>query len=233
MLNQQPRAGARPDALRTLIAGMLAFVLAVGWAGVAQAQVTFGAKADFPTGVGPAAVAVGDFNGDGNLDYVVADNTANTVSVFLGDGLGGFGAKTDYPTGVGPAAVAVGDLNGDGKLDLMVANFTDNTVSVLLGNGLGGFGSKTDFPTGVGPSALGLADLNVDGKLDLVVANKTDGTVSILLGTGSAASARRPISPWVLIPSPSPSAISTTTHSSTSLWRTIPGIPSPFARGMG
>src|SRR6266542_3447969 len=34
---------------------------------------SFGAKTDFGTGIGAASVAVGDFNGDGNLDLAVAN----------------------------------------------------------------------------------------------------------------------------------------------------------------
>ena len=32
------------------------------------------------------AVAVGDFNGDGKLDLAVANRTATTVGILLGDG---------------------------------------------------------------------------------------------------------------------------------------------------
>ena len=104
---------------------------------------SFGAKTDFGTGSGPASVAVGDFNGDGNLDLAVANFVDDTVSILLGTGTGSFGAKTDFGTGSLPLSVAVGDFNGDGKLDLAVANLgsvfvTDPgpaTVSILLNTG--------------------------------------------------------------------------------------------------
>jgi uncharacterized protein (TIGR03437 family) len=101
---------------------------------------SFGAKTDFGTGFSPISVAVGDFNGDGELDLAVANFDSNTVSILLGTGTGSFEARTDFGTGSGPASVAVGDFNGDGKLDLAVANlgsiFVNDpgpaTVSILL-----------------------------------------------------------------------------------------------------
>ncbi|MEK6287034.1 MAG: VCBS repeat-containing protein, partial [Acidobacteriota bacterium] len=145
---------------------------------------SFGAKTDFGTG-SPFEVAVGDFNGDGNLDLAVANNN-NTVSILLGAGAGSFGAKTDFGTGIQPISVAVGDFNSDGKLDLAVANYGFNgaTVSILLGTGTGSFGARTDFVTGSGPASVAVGDFNGDGKLDLVVANLRSNTVSILQNTG-------------------------------------------------
>ena len=47
---------------------------------------------------------------------------SNTVSIRLGDGLGGFSGSTEVSVGSGPFSVAIGDFNGDGKQDLAVAN---------------------------------------------------------------------------------------------------------------
>jgi hypothetical protein len=164
---------------------------------------SFGAKTDFGTGISPISVAVGDFNGDGNLDLAVANGRSNTVSILLGTGTGSFGAKTDFGTGSRPLAVAVGDFNGDGNLDLAVANLGDDfdsgtdprTVSILLGTGTGSFGAKTDFGTGglsSGAYSVAVGDFNGDGKLDLATATvnadfllSRSNTVSILLGTGT------------------------------------------------
>jgi hypothetical protein len=159
----------------------------------AAQTVSFGAKTAFGTGDSPVSVAVGDFNGDGKLDLVVANIDSATVSILLGTGTGSFGAKTDFGTGSSPRSVAVGDFNGDGKLDLAVANVNSATVSILLGTGTGSFGTKTDFGTGSFPVSVAVGDFNGDGNLDLAVTNvsmyEDDGvdrhTVSILLGTGT------------------------------------------------
>src|SRR6202040_3349121 len=48
----------------------------------------------YPVGKDPSSVVVADFNGDGNLDFAVANKGDNTISVFKGDGKGGF---TPFP----------------------------------------------------------------------------------------------------------------------------------------
>ena len=144
----------------------------------------FGEAPQYSTGTNPQAAVAQDLNGDGKLDVVVANSTANTVSVLLGKGDGTFGAKTDYATGNVPEGIAFGDFNGDGHLDLAVTNSASNTVSILLGNGDGTFQPKVDYSTGRGPRGIAVSDFNGDGHYDLVVTNATDGTVGVLLGKG-------------------------------------------------
>ena len=54
--------------------------------------------------------------------WLLPTMTSNTVSIRLGDGLGGFSGSTDVSVGSHPYSVAIGDFNGDGKQDLAVAN---------------------------------------------------------------------------------------------------------------
>ena len=101
-------------------------------------------------------MAVGDLNGDGKPDLVVANYGSDTVSVLLntttpGAATPSFAAKQDFTTGTDPVSVAVGDLNGDGKPDLAVANYGSNTVSVLL---------NTTAPGAATPSFAGQARLH-------------------------------------------------------------------------
>ena len=102
---------------------------------------------------GAVSVAIGDLNGDGNLDLATAnDNADGTVSVLVNRGDGSFRAKRDFRTGGGPVSVAIGDLNGDGKPDLATANFVeDGAVSVLLNGGDGSFEARRDYASGRGP----------------------------------------------------------------------------------
>ncbi|HWF39149.1 MAG TPA: FG-GAP-like repeat-containing protein [Candidatus Acidoferrales bacterium] len=146
-----------------------------------------------PNGSGPAALATADFNGDGHLDLVVANEGSATISVFLGNGDGTFRARTDYAVGNSPVWVATGDFNGDGVLDLAVANKADNTVSILFGNlntsssssiGNGTFSAQTIYPAGSSPSSIAVADYNIDGLEDLAVAAAGDNSVSVLLNLG-------------------------------------------------
>jgi hypothetical protein len=142
----------------------------------------------FPVGTYPKAIAVGDFNGDGFADLAIANYLSNSVTVLLGNGMGGFTAASGSPVTVGnnPFAIAVADFNGDGKADLAVVDNSDQNVVVLLGDGHGGF-TSAGSPSAVGnyPYAMVVADFDGDGKADLAVANYFANSVSVLLGNGS------------------------------------------------
>jgi hypothetical protein len=143
---------------------------------------SFRTHLDYAIGTYPAALAAGDFNGDGKLDLAVTNTQDNTVSILLGKGDGTFQAQVQYATAVGPQSVIVGDFNGDNKPDLAVGCGTD--VSVLKGNGDGTFQSHLDT-AGPGFFSLAAGDFNHDGRLDLasVEGMFTQG-VNIFLGNG-------------------------------------------------
>jgi hypothetical protein len=87
----------------------------------------------FAAGRSPQSVAIGDMNGDGVLDLVVANSDSNDLSIFHGYGDGSFKPAIGVPAGVTPFFVVVGDFNGDSIPDLAVANFNRKTVTILLG----------------------------------------------------------------------------------------------------
>jgi Tol biopolymer transport system component len=133
---------------------------------------------------GDLSVAIGDFNGDGTLDLVVAHSGSSNISVSLGTGTGSFSAATNFVVGSLPVSIAVKDFNGDGKLDLAVANSGTNNISILLGTGTGSFSTPTNFAVGSSPASVAVGDFNGDGNSDLAVVTQSNG-VAILLGTGT------------------------------------------------
>ncbi len=174
---------------------------------------TFGAPVSYDSGgVRAFSVAVGDVNGDGKLDLVVAngcgsDDNCNQgdgfVGVLLGNGDGTFQQPTSYDSGGFSAqSVALADTNGDGRLDIVVANecadqdCATGSVGVLLGVGDGTFKAALPYISyGYFAASVVVADVNGDGKPDLVVANQcgnsdfncsdgTEGAVGVLLGNG-------------------------------------------------
>jgi hypothetical protein len=110
------------------------------------------------------AVAISDLNGDGKLDFVVANSTNNPsgmVTGYTNDGAGGFAAAFTNSVGNQPGALALADFNSDGRVDVASANSTSpGSVSVLLnsrtyvfngrfvGDGAGLINLSTDALTG-------------------------------------------------------------------------------------
>jgi hypothetical protein len=84
-------------------------------------------------GFGLIGLAVGDFDGNGKLDFAAAGPAVSEAVVFAGNGDGSFGILGSFPSGgANPFGVATGDFNGDGRPDLVVANTFSNIVGVLL-----------------------------------------------------------------------------------------------------
>ena len=185
------------------------------------AGISFRAPIDFATGATPSSeefnraggdqvaamafartplsdsVAVGDFDGDGKPDVAQTNVVAGSVSVFLGDGLGGFAAPRQHAVGVSPVFVVASDLDGDGDLDLAVANLGSNDVAILRGDGQGGFlpAAFVSVPT---PRSIAVGAFNGDTAPDLAVASSapawvdpdrapqpTTGGVAILAGNAA------------------------------------------------
>ncbi len=140
--------------------------------------------ATYAAGSGAKSVVMADWNNDGKLDLAVANGSASTVSVLLGNGDGTLRPRLDSPTGSDPSSMAVADLNLDGRPDLALTGAFES-VSVLLGNGSGQFGHQNSFATGRSPGGVAVVDVNGDGRQDLALANRDGGTVSVLLGVGN------------------------------------------------
>jgi hypothetical protein len=142
------------------------------------------------TTTGATSIALGDFNGDGNLDLVSTQPTPGNgnVSVWLGKGDGTFQTPTPFSAGTTPDTVVVADVNGDKKLDLVVGNHGSGNISVLLGNGDGTFQAASNYSTPATgtPDSLVVTDFNGDGKPDIAVAMSgiNASSVALLLGDG-------------------------------------------------
>ncbi|MCI1187238.1 FG-GAP-like repeat-containing protein [Hymenobacter sp. DH14] len=159
----------------------------------------FSNGSDPAVGSDPTSVAVGDVDGDGDLDLLTANYSSGTVSVRLnggdatGSNTGVFSGGSDPAVGSRPAGVAVGDVDGDGDLDLLTANQNSSTVSVRLnggdatGSNTGVFSGGSDPAVGSSPTSVAVGDVDGDGDLDLLTANQiSPGTVSVRLNGGDA-----------------------------------------------
>ncbi len=149
-------------------------------------------------------ITTGDFDGDGNIDFVTVDQVTGVpfassgnplkLQTFSGDGTGNFTITNEvfafddamftefnfyYPY-----ILQSGDVNSDGNLDIV--SFSPYGFIVHLGDGNGSFTSldRYDFERIPGFTKAGwLIDFDQDGKLDMVY-NHGEETLSIRRGNG-------------------------------------------------
>ena len=129
--------------------------------------------ASWNEGYYPMDIAVADFNGDGNQDFVMSYMYSPNSGLYLGDGKFGFtysalaNTAPSYSAGIDAA-----DFNGDGRADFVVAPNSAEQIYVNLNNGDGTFTTST-FPTHDGNAVYGIAaaDFNNDHIVDIATAN--------------------------------------------------------------
>ena len=141
------------------------------------------------SGFPPAIGAVGDLNGDGKPDLVLAVANQKVIGA-LGNGDYTFSPRElSLPSSAsvftGSGSILVADLNGDSYGDLISVQQSGSAVSSLaiaFGDGQGGFKPGATYPVTTNFSSAGflaLGDVNGDRIPDIVTAGGT-----ILFGDG-------------------------------------------------
>jgi hypothetical protein len=134
------------------------------------------------------AVALGDVDGDGDLDAFVG-NLLQQDRLLLNDGAGAFTdvTATNLPaSSSATTSVALGDVDGDGDLDAFVGNYGQEDLLYLNG----GTGVFTDVTATNLPAlsdnthAVALGDVDGDGDLDAFVGNFGQNRLYLNGGTG-------------------------------------------------
>lgn len=140
------------------------------------------------SGFGQTVRGIGDFNGDGYLDYAIAAPGGNGGNGYIDIHYGyKNGGTASSPTRLNGAALAgfgtdilsLGDINGDGMSDIMVTN-SNNSGKILLG---GNASTAINFDFSASSytlnGAAGVGDFNGDGHDDMLI-SLADGNGSKL-----------------------------------------------------
>src|ERR1700730_16369853 len=119
-------------------ATMLSVALSL-FVSICHAQ-NFAPATNYSTGSLPDGSAAADFNHDGNVDIIIANEGDTTLSLLLGNGDGTLRPAGTIQIGYRPISVATGDFNGDGNIDVAVCGIPLSPVfTILFGNGDGTF----------------------------------------------------------------------------------------------
>ena len=137
---------------------------------------------------GPQAV-VGDLNGDGRPDIVIALGSSLDIEVLLNMGDGAFAPGSYLASSFfEPTALAIGDMDGDGHPDIVVTTSGSSSLSgglsVLLNHGDGTFSSPVEHQAN-SESGVALADLDGDGHLDVVAIDGHNNQVAVWFNQGN------------------------------------------------
>ena len=116
-------------------------------------------------------VALGDLDGDGDLDAFIVNNLASN-EVWLNDGMGKFDDSGQRlgDNSLFMYSVVLGDLDGDGDLDAFVP-VGNGPSQVWFNDGAGSFPDSISLLEDLQSADIALGDLDGDGDLDAFVAN--------------------------------------------------------------
>lgn len=134
---------------------------------------------------GIQGLSYGQFDTDGQLDFVATPQSASTSLLVLLKSNQATGMFQSYPIGNLPTPAVVVDIDRDGYVDILSSDSVAGQVVVLRNDGKGFFPTVERYNSGAGAGPVAFADVNGDGYPDVAVANENVKTVSLFLNNKS------------------------------------------------
>ena len=156
-----------------------------------NSQLVFRAVGPFATGVHPNTAAIGDFDGDGDVDVAVPAFVDPSLIVIRNDG-GGLFTQLSHPSlPAGTLDAIAADVDGDGVVELVITLLETDQVLVLRATPGLVFESVAST-TLEQPAYVAAGNLDDDGNLDLAVGRFQTNDVVLLFGDGTGNFTRGP-----------------------------------------
>ena len=128
-------------------------------------------------------VALGDLDGDGDLDAVTIA-AYDFIEVWFNDGNGIFSSGAIYSDG-DFFDVKLVDVNNDGDLDIIAGAFySSQKTEVWTNDGNGNFALDQEISTNLYLDGIGVADLDGDGDVDLFCPGNSNGDQKVYYNNG-------------------------------------------------
>ncbi|MGB2956545.1 MAG: FG-GAP-like repeat-containing protein, partial [Anaerolineales bacterium] len=131
------------------------------------------------------SVAVGDVDGDGDLDVLSASYSDDKIAWYENDGSQNFTAHTITTTADGARSVITSDLDWDGDLDVLSASPGDDKIAWYENDGGQNFTAHTITTSADGAREVAVGDVDGDGDLDVLSASNYDDTIAWYENDGS------------------------------------------------
>jgi hypothetical protein len=148
----------------------------------------------------PFSAAAGDFDGDGDVDVIAAEQGVATlygvvpesagIGYWWNQGTGTFADETYVKEQGVPTMIKAADFDRDGDQDFVLTNSgmdivegspTNPALTVFENDGAGTFKRVMVLAVGEEPNSMALGDWNGDGAVDIAVASKGNNLVNIFL----------------------------------------------------
>ncbi|MGW9449542.1 FG-GAP-like repeat-containing protein [Streptomyces sp. NPDC055632] len=152
------------------------------WPGLGNGR--FGSRERVTLGWKFKEVAVADFDIDGKVDVIAAEEGTDQLKIWAGTDSSpiAFKSPRDVTKGWTFTETVAGDFNGDGGADIMATD-SDDVLMMWVRNPDGSFQPKKPVTRGWNFTETAVGDFTEDGKVD-IVARDADGTLKIWTGRG-------------------------------------------------
>ncbi|MEO9571662.1 MAG: FG-GAP-like repeat-containing protein [Polaribacter sp.] len=138
---------------------------------------------------GAYSVAVGDIDGDGDLDILSASYSDDTIAWYKNNGAVNPTFNKIVLTSIADGAISVnvGDVDNDGDLDILSTSYRDDTVLWFENDGgvTPSFNKIVITNTADGAQNVNVGDIDGDGDLDILSASKADDSIAWYKNNGA------------------------------------------------